>query len=36
MATKGPKTFSGAMRKAMTGDGRKKLSLLGETKKKKK
>jgi hypothetical protein len=37
MATKGPKTFGGMMRKVMTGDGRKKgISLFGETKKKKK
>jgi hypothetical protein len=37
MAIKGPKTISGAMRKMMTGDGRKKsLSLFGDSKKKKK
>jgi hypothetical protein len=37
MATKGPKTIGGMMRKVMTGDGRKKsMSLFGGTKKKKK
>jgi hypothetical protein len=37
MATKGPKTMGGMMRKIMTGDGRKKsLSLFGDSKKKKK
>jgi hypothetical protein len=36
-AKKGPKTFGGMMRKAITGDGRKKsLSLFGDSKKKKK
>jgi hypothetical protein len=41
MTSKGPKTISGAMRKIMTGDGRKKSSslfgnLFGDSKKKKK
>jgi len=37
MASKEPKTISGMMRKAFTGDGRKKsFSILGDTKKKKK
>lgn len=36
-AKKGPKTIGGMMRKIITGDGRKKsMSLLGDTKKKRK